>query len=80
MKRETMTRWRQLYAQPVTSLDIENRYDELIREADGMLRNRIINDREWRELVRAAGSLLCRREKQVLELDNKMPGQWQTTQ
>lgn len=60
MKNEALTKWRLLLRRPVTGLDIEKIYDELIREADMMLRNRIIDDSEWRGLIRSAGGLLVK--------------------
>jgi len=60
MKIDAIAKWRLRLAQPVTGLEIEDHYHDLINTADRMLHNRIIDDSEWRALVRTAGSLLIK--------------------
>lgn len=52
--------WRDLLYQAVNEQDVDERYFKLLTRADEMERAGLINEEEWRKLVRKAGELLTR--------------------
>jgi hypothetical protein len=59
MRRSTVKAWRDLLYQVVNEQDVEDKYFELLREADRMKKAGFINEDEWRKLVRKAGEFLA---------------------
>lgn len=54
-KQEALDAWYQLLKEPQIRMDCEEQYDELLKAADEMESTGLINDAEWRRLVREAG-------------------------
>ncbi|MFW9080926.1 hypothetical protein ACOI9X_16870 [Pseudomonas sp. P2757] len=56
-KRESLAAWRKLATQSQLRMDPEEQYDELLKAADDMEEQGLINSAEWRQLVRDAGNV-----------------------
>lgn len=56
-KRESLAAWRKLATQSQLRMDAEEQYDELLKAADDMEEQGLINSAEWRQLVRDAGNV-----------------------
>lgn len=56
-KRESLAAWRKLASQSQLRMDPEEQYDELLKAADDMEEQGLINGAEWRQLVRDAGNV-----------------------
>lgn len=54
-REEALVAWYQLLKEPEIRMDAEEQYDELLKAADEMERQGLINSTEWRRLVREAG-------------------------
>lgn len=61
-KKESLSAWRKLATQSREQLDPQDQYDELLKGADEMLEQGLINASEWRQLVRDAGHIFIRHE------------------
>lgn len=59
MRRSAVKAWRDLLYQVVNEQDVEDKYFELLREADRMKKAGFINEDEWRKLVRKAGEFFA---------------------
>lgn len=55
-KRQALAAWYQLLKEPEIRMDCEEQYDELLKAADEMEQQGLINGAEWRKLVREAGA------------------------
>ncbi|MDP9528532.1 hypothetical protein [Pseudomonas protegens] len=51
--------WRDFLYQAVNEEDVEDKYFELLKEADRMKSAGLVNEDEWRKLVRKAGECLA---------------------
>ncbi|WP_098466975.1 hypothetical protein [Pseudomonas lurida] len=58
-QRSAVKAWAAIYAHAVDEQDIEDKYFELLRQADDMESTGLINGKEWRMLVRRAGEFLA---------------------
>lgn len=58
-RRSAVKAWAAIYAHAVDEQDIEDKYFELLRQADDMESTGLINGKEWRMLVRRAGEFLA---------------------
>ncbi|AOE80330.1 hypothetical protein A7318_17590 [Pseudomonas lurida] len=58
-RRSAVKAWAAFYAHAVDEQDIEDKYFELLRQADDMESTGLINGKEWRMLVRRAGEFLA---------------------
>lgn len=56
-KTDALAAWRKLATQAQLRMDPEQQYDELLKAADDMEEQGLINSAEWRQLVRDAGSV-----------------------
>jgi hypothetical protein len=54
-KEQALLAWRKLLETPEIRMSAEEHYDELLKAADDLERNGIIDSGEWRKLVREAG-------------------------
>ncbi|MEX5543067.1 hypothetical protein [Pseudomonas poae] len=59
LRRSAVKNWAQIYSQVVNEQNIEDKYFKLLRTADDMESNGLIDGREWRKLVRKAGEFLA---------------------
>ncbi|RIJ06650.1 hypothetical protein DXT77_28685 [Pseudomonas sp. 91RF] len=56
-KKKALTEWLQLARNPEPQMSIEEQYDELLKMADEMEEARLVSAREWRQLIRDAGTI-----------------------
>lgn len=56
-KKRALTAWLQLAKNPEPQMSIEDQYDELLRMADEMEQKELITAKEWRQLIRDAGTV-----------------------
>lgn len=56
-KQDSLAAWHKLATQAQQWMDPEQQYDELLKAADEMEEKGLITSREWRQLVRDAGSV-----------------------
>ncbi|WP_274643385.1 hypothetical protein [Pseudomonas serbica] len=54
-KKQALTDWLKLLAQPEIRMDAEEQYDELLKMADLMEQEGLIIGPEWRQMIRNAG-------------------------
>ena len=59
MRRSAVKAWRDLLYQVVNEQDVEDKYFKLLSGADRMKKAGLINEDEWRKLVRKAGEFLA---------------------
>ncbi|WP_443699786.1 hypothetical protein [Pseudomonas sp.] len=59
MRRSAVNAWRDLLYQVVNEQDVEDKYFKLLSGADRMKNAGLINEDEWRKLVRKAGEFLA---------------------
>jgi hypothetical protein len=59
MRRSAVKAWRDLLYQVVNEQDVEDKYFKLLSGADRMKKTGLINEDEWRKLVRKAGEFLA---------------------
>ena len=59
MRRSAVKTWRDLLYQVVNEQDVEDKYFKLLGEADRMKKAGLVNEDEWRKLVRKAGEFLA---------------------
>lgn len=59
MRRSAVKAWRDLLYQVVNEQDVEDKYFKLLSGADSMKKAGLINEDEWRKLVRKAGEFLA---------------------
>ncbi|MFW0755997.1 hypothetical protein ACN1C3_14800 [Pseudomonas sp. H11T01] len=55
-KERALLAWRKLLEDPKIRMNAEAHYNELLKAADELERNGIIDSGEWRKLVREAGT------------------------
>ena len=55
-RRLAITAWRQLFMLPENHIDVDDRYNRLLRSADDMEREGLITSIEWRRLAQQAGT------------------------
>ncbi|NNA56377.1 MULTISPECIES: hypothetical protein [Pseudomonas] len=55
-KEQALAAWQKLLETPEIRMDAEDQYDELLKMADSMELEGLINATEWRRLVRKAGT------------------------
>ncbi|WP_423204022.1 hypothetical protein PGC34_19935 [Pseudomonas kribbensis] len=56
-KKKALTEWLQLARNPEPQMSIEEQYDELLKMADEMEEAGLVSAREWRQLIRDAGTI-----------------------
>lgn len=55
-KEQALAAWQKLLETPEIRMDAEDQYDELLKMADSMELEGLINANEWRQLVQKAGT------------------------